>query len=203
MKLYLAPNTIAVAVAIALEEADLDYDVQLVDFSKSEQQSEAYAAINSKGRVPALETQGTILTEAGAILEYVASRAPHLLPDDPLAAARAHSVMYYLASTMHVNHAHKMRSHRWADHEKSWADMAAKVTETMAGSAEFVEAECLAGPYVLGEVFSIADAYLYPVCRWLPGDGVEIAGYPKISSFLQAMENRTSVQTLREQGIVR
>lgn len=203
MKLYYAPNTIAVAVAITLEEANIGYDAQLVDFSKSEQQSEAYAAINSKGRVPALETQGTILTEAGAILDYVAALAPDLLPDDPLHVARMRSVMYYLASTMHVNHAHGMRPYRWADREQSWADMNGKVTETMNDSAAFVETECIAGPYVLGEAFSIADAYLYAVCRWLPGDGVEIADYPKISAFMQAMEHRLSVQAVRAKGIVR
>lgn len=203
MKLYYAPNTISVAVVIAMEETGMEYDARLVDFSKGEQRSKTYAAINPKGRVPALETEGVILTEAGALLEYVAAQAPQLMPSDPLTAAKARSVMYFLASTMHVNHAHGMRGHRWADREESWADMAAKVTETMAESAAFIEADCIEGPFVLGETFSIADAYLFAVCRWLPGDGVKLEGYPKISAFMQAMENRPSVQSTQAKGIIR
>ena len=117
MQLYYAPNTISVAVAITLEEAGLEYQPVRVDFASAEQTRPGYRQINPKGRVPALVVDGGILTETGALLEYIASRAPEagLVPDDPLLAARMREVMYYLASTMHVNHAHRMRGARWAD----------------------------------------------------------------------------------------
>lgn len=203
MKLHFAPGTISVAVSIALEEAGLAYDVQHVDFRTGEQTGAAYAAINPKGRVPALETDGMILTETGAILDYIATQAPDLLPADPLQAAKARSVMYYLASTMHVNHAHKMRGTRWADKPESHADMAAKVPETMTASARFIEDHALSGPYILGDVPGIADCYLYLVCTWLPGDGVDLAAFPKITRFIRMMEARPSVQTVRARGMLR
>ncbi|WP_299143572.1 glutathione S-transferase family protein [uncultured Tateyamaria sp.] len=202
MKLHYAPGTISIAVAIALHEAGLDYTPQKLDFRAGEQRTDAYARINPKGRVPALETEGTILTETGAILDYLADLAPGLMPADPLDAARARAVMYYLASTMHVNHAHKMRGSRWADQDSSWQDMAAKVPETMAASAQFVEGTCLTGPYILGETACIADAYLFVVCTWLPGDGVDLAPYPKLRAFMAAMEARPSVQTVRGNGML-
>ena len=202
MKLHYAPGTISIAVAIALEEAGIAYDAHRLDFAAGEQQSKAYAAINPKGRVPALEVEGTILTETGAILEYIATLAPGLLPADPIMAARARAVMFYLASTLHVNHAHKMRGHRWADNQDSWADMAAKVPETMATSAAYVERDCLTGPYILGDTACIADAYLFVVCNWLPGDGVDLAPFPKIRAFLAAMEDRPSVKAVRANGML-
>lgn len=202
MKLHYAPGTISIAAAIALEEAGLDYAAHKLDFSQGDQNSATYLAINSKGRVPALEVGGAILTETGAILDFVAVHDPRLMPADPVHAAHARSVMYYLASTMHVNHAHKMRGHRWADDSASHADMTAKVPETMTASAAFVEAECLHGPYVLGEHFSIADCYLFVVCNWLPGDGVDLAPFPKIRAFMKAMEARHSVQTVRANGML-
>lgn len=202
MKLHYAPGTISIAVAIALEEAGVDYTTQAVDFASGEQRSEAYGRINPKGRVPVLEVAGHILTETGAILDYIAAHDRRLMPADPIHAAQARSVMYYLASTMHVNHAHKMRGHRWADREDSWADMAAKVPETMAASAAFVEAECIAGPYVLGRHISIADCYLFVVCGWLPGDGVDLAPYPRIRAFMDTMEARPSVQAVRAKGML-
>ncbi|MEO1778732.1 MAG: glutathione S-transferase N-terminal domain-containing protein, partial [Pseudomonadota bacterium] len=110
MKLFAAPGTISVAVAIALEEAGVAYDLHMLDFASGAQRDAAYRAINPKGRVPALALDsGTVLTETGAILDFVAAHDPRLMPADPVHAAQARAVMYYLASTMHVNHAHKMR----------------------------------------------------------------------------------------------
>lgn len=203
MKLYYATGTISIAVAIALEEAGLAYDAHKLNFAAGEQQSPDYATINPKCRVPALDVDGTILTETGALLDYVAAQAPHLMPTDPIQAARARGVMYYLASTMHVNHAHKMRGHRWADQESSWQDMTQKVPETMAASAQFIETECLAGPYILGGTFTLADAYLFMVCTWLPGDSVDLSPFPKIRAFMDAMEARASVQTIRAKDMLR
>ena len=127
MRLYYAPGTISVAVAITLNEAGIAFDTHRISFQDAEQTKPEYLSINPKGRVPALETGGRILTETGALLEYVAALAPgaNLMPDDPVDAAHVRSVMYYLASTMHVNHAHKMRGTRWADRPESHADMTA------------------------------------------------------------------------------
>ena len=204
MRLHFAPGTISIATAIALEEAGLAYDPVAVDFKAAEQTKPDYQRINPKGRVPALDTGRQILTETGAILEFIAARAPAagLVPDDPLEAAQMRSVMYYIASTMHVNHAHKMRGHRWADAESSWADMTAKVPQTMTQSAEFVDRHALRGPFVLGARFSLADPYLFVVCSWLDGDGVDVAAFPRIAAFRAAMEERASVKAIRAAGML-
>lgn len=205
LRLYYAPGTISVAVAIALDEAGLDYDPVALDFSQAEQRGDSYLAINPKGRVPALDVSGTILTETGAILDYIAAVSPQagLVPQDPVQAARMRSVMYFLASTMHVNHAHKQRGHRWADRESSRTDMAAKVPETMAANARFVEEHCIGGPFILGARFSLADPYLFVVSNWLEGDKVDVAQFPRILAFRNAMEARRSVKMARETGMLR
>ena len=204
MQLYYAPRTISVAVAIALEEAGLDYEAIKLDFAGGEQTKPAYKQINPKGRVPALAVDGGILTETGALLEFIAAKAPDagLVPADPVMAARMREVMFYLASTMHVNHAHKQRGHRWADKDSSWKDMTAKVAETMTASCDYISANGLRGPFVLGEALSLADAYLYVVCSWLEGDGVDVSAFPKIVAFREAMEARASVQAVRAAGML-
>ncbi|NOE34029.1 MULTISPECIES: glutathione S-transferase family protein [unclassified Ruegeria] len=204
MQLYYAPRTISVAVAIALEEAGLEYEVIKLDFAGGEQKKPAYRQINPKGRVPALVVDGGILTETGALLEYVAAQAPAagLVPADPVMAARMREVMFYLASTMHVNHAHKMRGARWADKKPSWKDMKDKVPQTMTASCEYICSNGLRGPFVLGEAFSLADAYLYVVCSWLEGDGVDVTAFPKILAFREAMEARPSVQAVHAAGML-
>ncbi|SMR82406.1 glutathione S-transferase [Aliiroseovarius halocynthiae] len=204
MKFFYAPGTIAVASALALEEAGLLYEPIKIDFSQSEQTGKAFQNINPKGRVPALATDGQILTETGAILEYLGQLAPEagLIPQDPMDAFRMREVMYYLASTMHVAHAHKLRGHRWADRPESWADMTAKVPETMAACCTHLEDSCAFAPYVLGEQISLADLYLYAVCNWLEGDKVDIANYPKIQDFMHAMNTRPATIRIRAAGFL-
>jgi len=202
MKLYYANGTISIAVAIALEEAGIPYDTHRLDFAKGEQTTPEYARINPKGRVPALDVDGTLLTETGALMDYIATLAPHMMPDDAFDAARMRGVMYYLASTMHINHAHKMRGYRWADTDASLADMKAKVPETMTASAAYIEDECLKGPFILGETITVADCYLFMLCHWAPGDGVDLAAFPKIRTFMETMEGRASLKAVRAKGML-
>jgi glutathione S-transferase len=204
MKLYYAKGTIAVAVAITLHEAGLEFEPVRLDFKAGEQRQPDYHAINPKGRVPALVTERGILTETGAILDYIADLAPAagLRPADPFEAARMREAMYYLASTMHVNHAHRARGSRWADEETSFADMRAKAVQTMTESARHVETQMLRGPFVLGETFSLADPYLWVACSWLEGDGVAVADFPKIGAFIEAMAARASVAQVVADGMI-
>jgi glutathione S-transferase len=204
MQLYYAPQTISVAVAIALEEAGLEYEAVEVDFASKEQPGAAYAQINPKGRVPALAGEGGLLTEPGALLELIADMAPEagLRPADPVLQARMREVMFYLASTMHVNHAHRKRGARWAKERASWKDMQAMVPKTMAASCDYLSQAGLRGPFVLGEELSLADCYLYVICTWLDGDGVALADFPKIQKFMSAMEERASVRSVYAKGML-
>ena len=205
LQLHYAPGTIAVAVALTLEEAGLDYTPVQIDFKAGEQTGAAYRALNPKGRVPVLVTEaGHALTETGALLEYIAARAPKagLVPKDIETAAHMRGVMYYLASTMHVAHAHRLRGHRWADREESFADMRAKVPQTMAECAAYLEAHGLQGDYTCEDGLSLADPYLFVVLGWLEGDGVALDDYPRLAGFAARMEGRPSVRTVREKGML-
>lgn len=205
LKLFYAKSTISIAVAIGLEEAGLAYDTVRIDFGAAEQTKPDYLAINPKGRVPALVTDaGTVLTETGALLDYIAACAPdaNLIPTDAEDAAHMRSVMYYLASTMHVAHAHKMRGSRWADQQSSFDDMAARVPGNMTDCAAYVQENCLRGDFVCGDKISIADAYLFVVCNWLEGDGVILSAFPEIEAYLNRMEARPSVKAMRAQDML-
>jgi glutathione S-transferase len=205
LTLYYAPRTISIAVALTLEEAGLPYEAVKIDFKTAQQTQPDYLAINTKGRVPALALpDGTVLTETGALLEYIADLAPsaQLIPTDPALAAHMRSAMYYLASTMHIAHAHKLRGSRWANQQSSFDDMTSMVPQTMAACAAYVDTHLLRGDSVSGQSFSIADPYLFVVCSWLEGDGVNIADYPKIQNFMTKMEARQSVKTIRKKAML-
>ncbi|SLN72297.1 Glutathione S-transferase GST-6.0 [Roseovarius albus] len=205
MKLYAMPGTIAVASAIALKEAGIEFDLQIVDFTKGEQTGAAYSKVNAKGRVPALETPDGILTETGAILEYIAAITPEagLTPSGAFETAQMREAMNYLASTMHVAHAHKLRGSRWATQQSSFDDMTAKVPETMSDCCAYLESHNAFTPYVMGSNYSLADPWLYAICCWLEGDGVDIAKFPKIQAFLAAMNDRPAVQAVKDLGLIK
>ena len=197
IRLHFAPNTIAMAAMVALEEGDVHYAALQLDFAKSDQQSTGYLAINPKGRVPSLETPQGTLTEVGAILEYIADTlVPALKPMDAWHAAKMREMMFYLGSTMHVNHAHKFRGHRWANTQSAMEDMTSKVPETMAASCAYVEDQ-IEGPLLFGSQPTIADCYLLPIATWLAGDGVDITDYPKLTTWFETISARPSVQAVK------
>lgn len=199
LKLHYAPRTISVAAAIILEEIGVPHEKIRVDFATAEQTKQDYLQINPKGRVPALETPDGILTETPAILEYI---APQLVPADAFAVARMRELMSYLNATMHPHHAHGLRGMRWADEPSSIADMKRKVPQCMAECAAHLEDYLPSLPFESGKLAVLTDAYLYVVLSWLPGDGVDIAHYPRLAAFQHEMNTHASVQAVFEQGLL-
>ena len=197
LTLFYASGTCALATLIALEESGAAYTLHTVDFSQQEQLSPAFLALNPKGRVPALRLpDGTVLAESLALLAYVAQAYPaaRLAPTAPADFARMQAFNSYLASTVHVAHAHRRRGSRWADSEAAIAAMQAKVPQNMADCFTYIETHALQGPWVLGEDYSVADAYLFTMAGWLAGDGVDIQQFPKVAAHTERMRARAAVQ---------
>ena len=80
MQLYYSPGTIAIAVAITLEELGLPYEPVRLDFKAGEQGKPGYLALNPAGKIPVLETEDGPLFETGAILLWLADRHGTLAP---------------------------------------------------------------------------------------------------------------------------
>lgn len=196
-KLYYAPGTCALASHIALAEAGADYTTEKIDFKNNQQNSPEYLAINPKGRVPSLITGRGILTETPAMLAFIAQSFPQakLAPfEDAWAFAQVQAFNSYLCSTVHINHAHRMRGARWATEESSFADMKRKVPQTMAACFSLIERDMLQGPWVMGDTYTVCDPYLFTLEGWLEGDSVDISTLPKVADHRKRMEQRPAVQ---------
>jgi glutathione S-transferase len=100
----------------------------------------------------------------------------------------------WLASTVHVSHAHRVRGARWSDDPQVIEGLKVKVSANMAAHMADIEKLFFKGPWVLGGTWSSADCYLYTVWRWLPSDGVDQAAYPRVAAHARAMEARPAVQ---------
>lgn len=196
--LYYAPGTCAQAVLIALHEAGAIFTAQRLNLAEGEQRGAAYLALNPKGRVPALVTAQGVLSETLALLLYVAQTHPgaQLAPlDDPFRLAHMQEFNSYLASTVHVNHAHRPRASRWADDEAAQKSMQAKVAQNMRGAFSVIEQHYLSDkPWVMGEQYTVADGYLFTMAGWLKSDGVDMAEFPRVAAHFERMKARPAVQ---------
>lgn len=199
MKLYFSPGSCAFATHLALEEAGASYEAIKLNFKAGEHLTDEYLAINPKGRVPALITSHGVLTETPALLVYIAQMFPEsgLIPqENPFLLAKIQEFNSYLASTVHVAHAHKLRGHRWADEQSSFDDMKRKAPKTMHACYKLIEEEMIDGPWVMGETYTICDAYLFTISRWLAGDGVTVSDFPKVENHMKLMAERPAVQKI-------
>ena len=196
LTVHFAPHTISLAIVITLEETGLPYVLERVDLAKGEQRSPAYLSINPLGRVPTLRTADGLLSETLAILTYLARCAPaaKLLPSSAFLEAQALSFMSYLASTVHVAHAHRMRGSRWSDDAEAIASMQRKVPRSALDAFALIEHHKLVGPWVLGPDFSVCDAYLFTLAQWLEADGVDTTQLPRVIDHRQRMLERQSTQ---------
>ena len=205
LHLYFEADTCSLATMIALEEAGAAYTLERISFASGQQRSPDYLAINPKGRVPALATARGILVETPAMLAFVAQSFPQadLAPlNDPFAFAQVQSFNSYIASTLHVAHAHRMRGHRWADDPASFADMQRKVPHSVGACYAHIERDLLEGPWVRGESFTVCDPYLFTLAQWLEADGVDPTLYPKVIAHRARVAARPATQRAlaRERG---
>ncbi len=196
LTLYYARNTCALATHIALEDAGADYVARRIDFATGEQRSPDYLKINPKGRVPALVTPRGVLTETPALLVYIAQTHPQarLAPlDDAFALAACQAFASYLASTVHVAHAHRPRGTRWADEPASLEDMKRKTPANMREGFRLIESQMFRGPWAMGDDYSFVDPYLFTIAKWLPMHDIDVTEFPAIADHFRRMQARASV----------
>lgn len=204
LRLYYAAGTCALASHIALEECGARYETVRIDFRTNDQRKPEYLSINPKGRVPALVTGHGVLTETPALLAYIAqifASAQLAPPADSFEFARVQAFNSYLCSTVHIAHAHRMRGYRWADDAAAIEEMQRKVPESVGECFGLIEREMFAGPWVMGEAYTICDPYLFTLAQFLEGDGVDPARFPKILAFRNRMAQRPAVRTALAQEL--
>jgi glutathione S-transferase len=195
LKLHYSTGSCALASHIALEEAGAEYEAVRMDLRAGDQHKPEYLEINPKGRVPALVTNRGVLTENVSILAFIAQAFPeaNLAPADPFGFGKVQEFNAYLASTVHVAHAHGRRAGRWADDAQAQKAMQDKVADNMASCFQLIEDEMFVGPWVMGEQYTVCDPYLFTLASWLDDDGVDPSQFPKVSAHMVRMITRPAV----------
>lgn len=165
LTLYYAPGACSLAAHIALEEAGETYEARRVDLGKGEQKTLDYLKIHPLGRVPALVLgNGDPLTENTAILPYIGKRYA-MWPADPLAVARALSVIGFFASTVHPAHAHISRPERYATDPAIFPNLQAQGRKMFFEYLSQIDG-MLAGREWLSDAYTVLDPYAFTFYFW-------------------------------------
>ncbi len=168
MKLYYAPGACSLAPHIVLEEVGERFELSRVDFATNQQNSPEFLRVNPKARVPALSEGDWVLTEAPAILRYIAARHPAagLWPWDPREEARCAEWLNWLSSTVHAAAGFVRRAARYASDPRAVEDVADTGRKTCRAVWKTVESRIGQGPWAIGDRYSVADPYLLVYWMW-------------------------------------
>lgn len=196
MKLYYAPGACSLSPHIILRELGVDFDLEQVDLAaKRTARGADFRALNPKGYVPALELDdGEVLTEGVAIVQYLADRfAPGQLapPAGTVERARLLSHLNFVASELHKAFGPLFNPTTSAGaRDEAVANVSHRLDLLEEGLAD-------GRAYLLGESFSVADAYLFVICSWAEPSGVKLALWPALSAHQARVAERPSVKQAR------
>lgn len=195
MKLYFTPGTCSLAPHIVLRELGLEAELVRVRLGAppviAATQAD-YRTLHPNGYVPLLELDdGSLLTEGAAILQYLADLHPEagLLPAaTPLQRYESMRWLVYISSELH-----KMFS-PWLFHPE-YGEQAAEVARgKIAKRLELVERQLDGRDYLLGQAFTVADAYLFAIVSWAKLCKVPLDAFPHLQAWLERVAARPTVQ---------
>ncbi|HEX4292706.1 MAG TPA: glutathione transferase GstA [Rhizomicrobium sp.] len=198
MKLYYSPGACSLSPHIVAEEAGIALEYVKVHLSTHKTDAgEDFYAINPKGYVPALALDdGSLLSEGPAIVQYLADLKPeaNLIPRNG-DVARYHVLEWlaYINSEMH-----KTFSPLFGPEPDSVKDAA---RHSLTKKFAFVDAALAGKSYLMGENFTVADAYLYVMTSWAIFQ--KIAVPDNVAAFRKRVTARPAVhRALKGEGLI-
>ncbi len=204
--LFTMPGTCALSVHIALEWAGAHYALEILE--RGENRGDAYLAINPAGQVPALRLgDGRVLTEAHAILLWVADAHPHsaLAPasSDPIRRYAVEEILAFMTGEVHGAFVPLFIPQRFHPDPEQAGAVKKAARERLMPMFTRLDGRIGAADHLLGGR-TVADAFLYVLTRWAEQLSAGLEEFPNLSRFRDAMERDEGVATaLRAQGMKR
>jgi glutathione S-transferase len=192
MKLYFSPGACSLSPHIVAHEAGIPLTLVKVDTAtKQLADGGDYWAINPKGYVPALQLDdGELLTEGPAIVQYLADRKPDakLVPAaGTFERYRVQEMLGYINSEIHKTYSPLFRPTTSAELRKDREEYLRK-------RYQLIEQRLAKGPYLFGEQFTVADAYLFTVTNWANFLKLDMSAFPNLLAFQGRVAARPAVQ---------
>ena len=201
MKLYYLKGACSLASYISLIEAGLDFQATAIDrATKKTSEGEDFMSVSSKGYAPALRLDdGQVLTENLAVLQYIADRAPQSKLAPPAGTLERYRLVEWLAFIN--SEVHKAISPLFSpgasDDVKNFA------RGNLVKRLDWLDAQFGGRPFLTGEDFTVADAYLFVVLGWFGRVGLDINKWPVLQAFHARVGARPSAQkAMKAEGLI-
>ncbi len=199
MKLYYAPGACSQAPHIALHELELPFDAVKVDLATHTlPDGSDYYAVNPKGYVPLLQLDdGTSLTEAHVVLQYIADQKPGTLAPQ-FGTPERWKLMEWLGFV--ATEVHKGFGPLWSP--QTPPEVRKSTVEALGRRFALLDETLRKQPFLTGEKFTIADAYLFVILNWTKVHKVDISSWPALGEFQARVAERPAVRaTLKDEGL--
>jgi glutathione S-transferase len=202
MKLYYSSGACSLASHIVAREAGIPIAIEKVDTKAGRTHSgQDFLEVNPKGCVPALQfDDGQVLTEGPAILQYLADQKPEsglAPPNGTLPRYRLQEMLGYINSELHKTYSPLFKPDTPEATLEERKDYLRK-------RYAFVEAVLAKQPWLLGDHFSVADAYLFVVTNWAKAVKLDLSDFPALVAFQQRVAARPAVQAaMAAEGLIK
>ncbi|WP_437732808.1 glutathione transferase GstA [Sorangium sp. So ce1335] len=200
MKLYFSPGACSLSPHIVARELGIELTLDKVDVaSKKTSSGGDFWAINPKGYIPALELDGgEVLTEGPAIVQYLADQKPEAKlapPPGTMARYRLQETLGYINSELH-------KSYSPLFNPKTSPEQRQEREAYLRKRYGLIEAALAKGPYLFGEQFTVADAYLFTVTNWSNFVKLDLSDFPNLLAYQRRVAARPAVQAaMRAEGL--
>jgi len=202
MKLYYSSGACSLSPHIVALEAGIDLPLEKVDGKAKRTETGAdFWQINPKGYVPALALDnGELLTEGPAIVQYLADLKPEsgLAPaNGTLARYRLQEMLGYINSELHKTYSPLFKP-------ETPAEVRQERKEYLRKRYALLEGVLAKQPWLLGDHFTAADAYLFTVTNWARHVDLDLSGFPALMAFQKRVAERPAVQkAMQEEGLIK
>lgn len=202
MKLYYSPGACSLSPHIALREAGLSFEAVAAP-TKTHKLADGtdYYTINPLGYVPLLELDnGTRLREGPAIVQYIADQVPDRRlapPNGSIERYQMQSWLNFIGTELHKSFGPLFNSATSEDVKKSTKDR-------ISGRLKWVEGELGGKQYLMGDTFTVADAYLFTVTNWASRVGLELDAFPNLVAYRARIADRPAVRSaMQAEGLTK
>jgi glutathione S-transferase len=207
MKLFYKAGACSLAPHIVMCELNMAYELESVDLAAKTCASGDFKKINPKGSVPALKMEnGEILTEGAVISQYLADQKMDsgLLPKiGTLDRYRCMEWMNFIATDLHKNFTPLFAKDRILQNAEGKAELKDFYLGALKMKLDFVSEKLGTNDFLMGNTFTVADAYLFTVLGWSKFVGLEISGYANIGRYMERVGLRPAViRAMKEEGLL-
>lgn len=203
LKLYYLPGACSTVPHVALVWSGLDFTAHAM--THEETKSPAYLAKNPLGQVPLLEDGDWTLTENVAIIDYINDLAPHagiFAGEDPRIKAKARQWLTFANSDLHPAFGLVFHPQSASNNETVQKEIQSHAVDKVVSLYGRVDAQLQHQDFLVGNVISIGDVYVYVTLRWAKATGIDLSRYNNLEAFRQRVAANPGVEkVLKAQGL--